>query len=718
VEGHEHAQYACSSTEQQTRNGANRLADYAIIGSDSGRITIIEYLPAQNRLNRVHLETFGKSGVRRVIPGQYLSVDPKGRACLIASAEKNKLVYVLNRNAQAELTISSPLEAHKAQTIVFAMIGLDVGYENPIFAALEVDYGDSDEDPTGQAYDTIEKQLVYYELDLGLNHVVRKWTDTVDRTANLLFQVPGGADGPSGVIVCAEDNISYRHNNQDALRVPIPRRRGATEDPDRKRHIVCGVTHKMKGMFFLLLQTEDGDLFKLTMDLAKDDNDKPTGEVQALKLKYFETVPVASSILILKSGYLYAAAETGNHHLYQFEKLGDEDDELVFHSDNYSADLSESYDSAEFHAHSVGNLNLVESIDSMNPMTSCKVTNLTNEDAPQIYSICGTGPRSTFKTLKHGLAVSELVESQLPSPPLNVWTVKTTAADENDAYIVLSYTNYTLVLGIGETVEEVADTGLLTTATTLAVQVLGENAIIQVHPRGIRHILPGGIINEWPSPQHRTIVTATTNNRQVVVALSSGEIVYFEMDTDGMLAEYDERREMSGTVTSMSMGEVPEGRQRSSFLAVGCDDATVRILSLEPENTLENKSVQALTAAPTALNIMPQIDSSTGGSTLFLHIGLYSGVYLRTVLDEVSGELSDTRMRFLGAKPVKLARIIASGQQAMLALSSRAWIAYAEPQTKAFTITPLDHVPLDFGHSFCSEQCKEGIVALEGQNLR
>src|ERR1700753_1800660 len=103
-----------------------RRADYMIVGSDSGRITILEYLPAQNRFNRIHLETFGKSGVRRVIPGQYLAVDPKGRACLIASVEKNKLVYVLNRNAQAELTISSPFEPHKPQTIVFALTALDV----------------------------------------------------------------------------------------------------------------------------------------------------------------------------------------------------------------------------------------------------------------------------------------------------------------------------------------------------------------------------------------------------------------------------------------------------------------------------------------------------------------------------------------------------------------------------------------------------------------
>ena len=689
-----------------------------IVGSDSGRITILEYVPTQNRFNRIHLETFGKSGIRRVIPGQYVAVDPKGRACLIASVEKNKLVYVLNRNAQAELTISSPLEAHKPQTLVFALAALDVGYENPIFATLEVDYTDSDQDSTGQAFNDIEKLLVYYELDLGLNHVVRKWAEPVDRTSTILFQVPGGADGPSGMLVCGEDNITYRHSNQEAFRVVIPRRRGVFENPDRKRHIIAGVMHKMRGQFFFLLQTEDGDMFKVTIDMVEDDNGQPSGEVRRLKIKYFDTVPLASSLHILKSGFLFLSCESGNHHFYQFEKLGDDDEETEITSDDYSADPTEPYKPAFFHPRVAENVRLVQSLDSMNPLLDCKVANLLDEDAPQIYSVCGTGARSSFRTLKHGLSISEIVESELPDKPEAVWTTKVTREDQFDAYIILSFRTGTLVLSIGETVEEVTDTGFLSTAPTIAVQQLGEDALVQVHPKGIRHIRADKKINEWPAPQHRSIVAATTNERQVAVALSSGEIVYFEMDTDGSLAEYDEKPEMSGTVTCLSLGEVPEGRVRSSFLAVGCDDSTVRILSLDPDSTLENKSVQALTSAPSALSIMAMADSTSGGLTLYLHIGLYSGVYLRTVLDEITGELSDTRTRFLGLRPAKLFRVSVSGQAAVLALSSRPWLGYSDVQTSGFMLTPLDYVGLNWAWSFSSEQCQEGMVGIQGQNLR
>lgn len=61
------------------------------------------------------------------------------------------------QDAAANLTISSPLEAHKQRAIIHSMIGVDVGFENPLFAALEVDYGESDQDPTGEAFNSAEK---------------------------------------------------------------------------------------------------------------------------------------------------------------------------------------------------------------------------------------------------------------------------------------------------------------------------------------------------------------------------------------------------------------------------------------------------------------------------------------------------------------------------------------------------------------------------------
>lgn len=64
---------------------------------------------------------------------------------MIGALEKQKFVYVLNRDAAANLTISSPLEAHKSHNICFALTALDCGFDNPIFAAIELDYSDADQ---------------------------------------------------------------------------------------------------------------------------------------------------------------------------------------------------------------------------------------------------------------------------------------------------------------------------------------------------------------------------------------------------------------------------------------------------------------------------------------------------------------------------------------------------------------------------------------------
>jgi hypothetical protein len=46
---------------------------------------------------------------------------------------------------------------------------------------------------------------------------------------------------------------------------------------------------------------------------------------------------------------------------------------------------------------------------------------------------------------------------------------------------------------------------------------------------------------------------------------------------------------MPGDIICMALGSVPEGEQRSRFLAVGLSDSTVRIISLDPQVSNKNK---------------------------------------------------------------------------------------------------------------------------------
>lgn len=107
--------------------------------------------------------------------------------------------------------------------------------------------------------------------------------------------------------------------------------------------------------------------------------------------------------------------------------------------------------------------------------------------------------------------------------------------DEFDAYIIVSFVNATLVLSIGETVEEVTDSGFLGTTPTLCCAALGDDALVQVYPDGIRHIRSDKRVNEWKAPGKKSITKCAVNQRQVVITLSGRELVYFEMDPVSIL---------------------------------------------------------------------------------------------------------------------------------------------------------------------------------------
>jgi len=77
------------------------------------------------------------------------------------------------------------------------------------------------------------------------------------------------------------------------------------DDPERGMIFVCSATHKTKSMFFFLAQTEQGDIFKITLETDED-------MVTEIKLKYFDTVPVASAMCVMKTGFLFVASEFGN----------------------------------------------------------------------------------------------------------------------------------------------------------------------------------------------------------------------------------------------------------------------------------------------------------------------------------------------------------------------------------------------------------------------
>ncbi|KAG6958278.1 hypothetical protein JG688_00010582 [Phytophthora aleatoria] len=679
--------------------------DYLVVGSDSGKIAVLEVNPTSSRFEARQSETYGKTGCRRITPGQYLAADPKGRAVLIGAVEKQQLVYVMNRDASSRLTISSPLEAHRSNAIHLGVVGLDVGFENPIFACLELDYAEADADPSGQAAREVVKTLVYYELDLGLNHVTRRWSEQVVRSANMLVAVPGGGDGPGGVLVLGENTVQYKNEGHPELTCAIPRREGEHRDII----IVSAATHKQRDLFFVLLQSELGDLYKISLDYSGN-------VVEEIKIQFFDTVPVASSMCITKTGLLFCASEFSNHYLFQFLSIGEGDDTAKCSS--LAMDPTEF---STFPLRKLTNLALASSSPSLSPVTQLLVDDLANEQTPQMYALCGNNNRSSLRVLRHGLPITEMAASALPGVAKAVWCLKESYADPYDKYIVVSFEDATLVLEVGETVEEVAQSGFLRDHGSLLVALLEDDSKLQIHTNGIRHVPKFQPVTEWKAPGKKVIEHCAANSRQVVISLAGGEIIYFELGQSGELAEKG-KLDLGFEVCSLDLGEVPEGRQRFQFMAVGSWDNTVRILSLDPNELFRQKSMLALTSHPHTLclaqlqNETSTPDSEHSSQALFLSIGLDNGVLQQSLIDPITATLTDSRSRFLGTNPVKLFRVAVEGKRSILALSSRSWISYFH-QTRRH-LTPLSCELLSYASSFNSEQCPGGIVALTNEGMK
>jgi splicing factor 3B subunit 3 len=766
--------------------GAKR--DVLTLSSDSGAVSILDFDPAAvpgAGYKILHCVVYGKVGCRRETPGQYLAVDPKGRAVMVAAIEKRKLVYVLNRDAAGQLVMASPLEAHRTRTITYAVCALDNGYDNPIFATLELQYPDSlDRDHEwADSYTTnvntmgdvsnIPKEVAYYELDLGLNHVSRRWATSVHRTACCVAALPGGENGPGGLLIGSEDYIEYVHENLatklssrtsfSRIVAAIPRRK---LHPSGKGILVTQlVVHRQKkSKFFVLAQSELGDVYKV--QVSTDPTDKSL--VTDLSVAVLDTIPTANALNISKFGLLFAAAEFGDHYLYQFERIHLPDavttqssavgtayqEELARISSSESGKdkmtpnnflnetrRAEALAGNPFVPSQLQNLRRVFAMENPAPTTGIMVGELAgNEVSPQIYTLTGRGPRSTVRILRHGASVTELAVSDLPGIPGGIFTIVdnkivTSVVNDkwkkrHDQFIIVTFADATLVLSVGETIEEVGkEAGFVSNAPTLACSALGsDGAVCQVHPSGVRHIRKGQV-SQWNCSGLKQIECASANEGQVLIAVAGGEVTYFELDPlTGNLKE-TATRVMGADVCCLDVGTIPRGRSRSLYAVVGCRDQTVRVVSLEPGSLLTQRSNTALKARPHSVSLQYATlpDSSNAADSHITHsnddltllVGLDDGSSLRATIDHITGTIgSNPTRRFLGARPVTISRLSLDGRQAGLLLSSRPWISRRDAATGKHVTVPLSYAPLDHGCSFSSEAVGEGVVATAGKTLR
>ncbi|KAM7453521.1 hypothetical protein BLSTO_05731 [Blastocystis sp. subtype 1] len=231
--------------------------------------------------------------------------------------------------------------------------------------------------------------------------------------------------------------------------------------------------------------------------------------------------------------------------------------------------------------------------------------------------------------------------------------------------MVISFNNATIVLAVGDAVEQVNDTGFKADEATLLAGVLDGGSYLQVCPGGFRQIFEDGHTKVWDPPSRRSIVCAAMNSRQVVVALSNGEVVYFELDEQYAWAERESLNRKE-EVTALDLPALSAQTLRAP---------------LAPTALLEEISMITLDAIPSDLSLdrmrmgqssSPRASSSSSAAgttthtteTLLLTVGTENGTVLRVEVDERTGKLGTARSpRLLGPRPIRLFKVVVEGQR-------------------------------------------------------
>lgn len=463
----------------------------------------------------------------------------------------------------------------------------------------------------------------------------------------------------------------------------------------------------MKDFWFVLLQSELGDIYRLDLN-------SKLGDVESLVMRYYDTIPVASALCILKSGYLFAASEMGDHALYQFIGIGSDDEEVIGTADG----------TVPFRPCALRNLMLVDEMPSMGPMTDLKAIDCIGDNqCPQIYALSGSGSRGYLNILRSGLAVEEMAASELPGYPTGLWTLAENFEDEYHRYILLSFSSATLVLKISDAIEEQHDSLFITNRSTVYAACMKDNSHLQVYEDGWKRIAkpenPEGesSVTLWKTPGGKRIIAATSNGNQLVLSISTGIIVYFNLQNNDLthIAQTDSGFE----VNCIAIQPTPPYKLKSNYIAIGSLDRSIRILSIEndqPFKLLHTLQLSPDNTHPESIAIckLPFSYLQASSQTNTLLVGLSNGTLLRTIIDPLTGSINtNRRMKLLGSHPCKCIPI---NNQNCLILSSKPWLAYSHENN--FRLSTLIYDTIHFAATLKSVHCVSGFVAVSGNVLK
>ena len=653
--------------------------DNIVVLSDSGKIIIFEIDVNNKKFVRINQEIYGKTGCRRITPGEYLAIDNKSRAIMIGGIEKEKFVYIFkeidnnnlilnanfeeNKNIKNNDTyrkiISSPLEVFTPQHICYDIIAIDVGYTNPIFASIEVKYNNTQDwisaDYELNSENEYQKKLLLYQVEIKNNYIIKLLQHPIDNSAYSLF--PINYEKKSNIsqnkslqgtflIFCKgffylmkikenkinrEEKIFFEKNNNTIMIINKSVYYTQTEDNDKEND-----------EFNLLCQSQFGNIYHILFKIAQ----KPFEIYDYFINAIFKCSPGSTMSII--DNYLFLGKETS-------------DSEIYLITDNKNINKDEKEKGKEKQSLFVSqNINIKKemNINSLNSLIDFKYGNYDSSGLQKLYALTGNKDESYLKSLniKTIYNISNLSINKIPAQPINIWVIKQNYEDDYHSLAILSFVNKTLVYEIDhndKTLKEFKNNFFETKLPSLHVSLVKDNTFLQVLPNGILHIKTEKKTTFLKSSS--TICCASGTNNQLVVGLENKELLYFEFDNT---LNKPDIKVIGKKINLTEFCPIDEGVFKSKYIAICIDDSTINILSLEKDKLFFMASTIKI---PDNVASMKIIQNDKHYSHSFMaFVGLTNGVLVMINFSRAPGNTqfqTQIQTKFIGEEELRLYKL-------------------------------------------------------------
>ena len=418
-----------------------------------------------------------------------------------------------------------------------------------------------------------------------------------------------------------------------------------------------------------------------------------TATAAALEIRRLGETVIASTISYIDDGYVHIGSVFG-------------DSQLIRLKDTRDAVTGAFFD-------------IVSSYTNIGPIVDMAVVDLDRQGQGAVVTCSGTGKEGSLRVVRNGIGIEEHTSVDLPGIR-SLFTLRTSTAAEFDKFLVHTYANETRAFSIeGETMDEVAIPGFVSSQPSLLCATVDGNALVQVIASEARLVHNGAVISTWLPPAGSRITVASANLSQLLLALSNKMLILVEV-TGGKLVHVSSR-ELPHEVSTLNINPLnpttssSSSSSSSSLQHAGVDDHDDVSMSIPSHSSpaqlksifasvglwgdfslriLRIPSLEQVAEEPigTQFPVRSTLLASVETSQHFFFAGLGDGHLLTFRIDAATGALTERKKVPLGRTPVSLSVFKTPSAMLVFCACDRPTVVYSQSRKLVFSNVNLSDI--------------------------